>query len=151
MINIIHYEDDIFYLTAMVKRLSDGVKLELDTSLFLNKILEEIAFLSRSIEYFIDSLKSSKLKVNRLNYLKGMYKLNKLFIELLNAVLTEQVAFAKNLKNHFPHLAGLRDRHIEHESAIKEALHVGKGPSGQEHEVLSEEEYKILLSPDEDE
>ncbi len=151
MISIIHYEDDIFYLTAIVKRLSDGVKLELDTSLFLNKVLEEIAFLSRSIEYFMDSLKSTKLKVNRLNYLKSVYKLNKLFVELLNSVLTEQVPFSKNLKNHFPHLAGLRDRHIEHETAVKEALHLGMGPSGQEHEVLSEEEYKILLSPDEDE
>ncbi len=151
MINIIHYEDDIFYLTSMVKRISDGIKLELDTSLFLNKILEEIAFLSRSIEYFMESLQSTKLKVNRLNYLKNMYKLNKLFVEMLNNILTEQVPFAQNLKNHFQHLSSLRDRHIEHESAIKDALNAGKSPAGQENEILSEEEYKILFSPDEEE
>jgi uncharacterized pyridoxamine 5'-phosphate oxidase family protein len=151
MINIIHYDDDIFFLTAMVKRLFEGLKLELDSSLFLNKILEEIAFISRSIEHFMESLKSTKLKVNRLNYLKNMYKLNTLFIEMLNAVLTEQVAFAQNMKNHFPHLTTLRDRHLDHESALKDELNAGKSPGGQDHEVLSEEEYKILLSPDDEE
>jgi hypothetical protein len=150
MINIIHYDDDIFYLTYTVKRLFDGLKLELDASLFLNKLLEDIAFVSRSVEFFLESLKSTKLKVNRLNYLKNMYKLNKLFVEMLNSTLTEQAAFAPQLKNHFTHLAALRDRHIEHEHVLIEALNKGHHPSAQESDILSEEEYRILLSRDED-
>src|SRR4030066_308687 len=126
MVNIIHYDDDIFYLTHTVKRLFDGIKLELDATLFLNKILEDIAFVSRSIEFFLESLRSSKLKVNRLNYLKNMYKLNKLYIEMLNAILTEQAAFAPLLKHHFTHLGSLRDRHIEHEHDLHQAITKGK-------------------------
>jgi hypothetical protein len=150
MINIIHYDDDIFFLTYTVKRLADGLKLELDPSLFLKKYLEEIDFLSRYIEFFLESLQSTKLKINRINYLKSVYKLNKLFIEMLNKILTEQVPFSQNLKTQFSRLAGIKDSHIEHEQAIKDALNVGRSPSAQDNEALSEEEYRILLSPEEE-
>ena len=150
MINIIHYDDDIFYLTYTVKRLFDGIKLELDASMFLNKVLEDIAFVSRSIEFFLESLKTSKLKVNRLNYLKNMYKLNKLFIEMLTTIITDQAAFASQLKNHVTHLTSLRDRHIEHEQILTNAMSKGKNPALEDSDMLSEEEYRILLSPDEE-
>jgi hypothetical protein len=150
MINIIHYDDDIFYLTYTVKRLSDGIKLELDAALFLNKILEDMAFVSRAVDFFLESLKSSKLKVNRLNYLKNMYKVNKLFVEMLNALLTEQAAFAQNMKSHFPQLQAMRDRHIEHEHTIRDAMHAGKHPAADEGDGLSEEEYRILLADNEE-
>ena len=146
MVNIIHYEEDIFYLTHTVKRLYDGLKLELDASLFLNKVLEDVAFVSRSIEFFLESLRSGRLKVNRMAHLKNVYKLNKLFIEMLNAVLTEQAVFAPQLKHHFPHLTTLRDRHTSHEEALSSMFTKGKHPEAQESDILSEEEYRILFS-----
>jgi hypothetical protein len=150
MINIIHYDEDIFFLSIMVKRLIDGLKLELDGPLFLIKIVEEIEFISRSIEYFMSSLQGNNLKVNRLQYLKNLYKLNKLFIELLHGILTDQILFSKNVKNHSAHFSELRDHHISHELKIKSGLHIDKNQMKYDHDMLSEEEYKILLSQAED-
>ena len=150
MVNIIHYEDDMFYLAYTVKRLSDGLKLDLDPSLFLGQIRIDIAFLSQSLAFFLDSLKNTQLKVNRLNHLKNVFQVNKLFIELLNFILTEQSPFSQHLREYFPNLADLRIQHTEYEHEIRDALKTSKKAVNQDHEALSEEEYRDLLSPDED-
>lgn len=150
MINIIHYEADLFYLNYTVKRLSDGLKLELDPSLFQMQIRSDITFLSHSLAFFLDSLKSTQLKVNRLKYLKNVFQVNKIFIEMLNSILTEQSPFALHLKEFFPTLSDLRIQHTEYECEITDAMKTTKKAVNQDDESLSEEEYRTLLAPDED-
>ncbi|HEQ72644.1 MAG TPA: hypothetical protein ENN69_09160 [Spirochaetia bacterium] len=150
MINIIHYEDDIFFLNLTAKRLADGLKLELDPSLFHAHVLDEILFLSRSIVFFLDSLKTTQLKVNRVNYLKSIFAVNKQLIEILNSLLTRQVPFAEHLADQFDHLTNLRTQHSEYEYEIRDAMTTSKKSTVQDHEALSEEEYRILLSPEDE-
>lgn len=150
MINIIHYEDDIFFIHYCIKRLSDGLKLELDPSVFLVQIRNDINFLSQSLAFFLDSLKSTQLKVNRLHHLKNLFQVNKLFIELLNAILTEQSPFSQHLKDDFARLSEIKIQQTEYECEIKDALKTSRKLTAHDHEALSEEEYRILLTPDDE-
>jgi len=149
MTNIINYEDDIFFLTYMVKKLSDCLQLEIDPNIFLNKIIDEITFINKSIEYFFNTLKQSQLKVNRINYLKNILKLVSLFIDLLDELLKENLIFSKYMKDNFKYFLNIKKQLHQYLQEIKEIMTDIKDTSNLENDIISEEEYRILLSPQE--
>ncbi|MBN1525040.1 MAG: hypothetical protein JW904_11185 [Spirochaetales bacterium] len=151
MTRIINFEDDIFFLAYSVKKLADGLLLELDPSIFLDKIVEEISFVSRSVDFFINQLKSTSLKVNRVNYLKSIHKLNAQFTDVINGIVSEKFPFSIHMKQHKGNIEPLLTRHREYETEISDALSGEMKDGSHDKEIISEEEYKILFAPDENE
>ncbi|RPJ06886.1 MAG: hypothetical protein EHM28_09085 [Spirochaetaceae bacterium] len=150
MTNIIHYEDDIFFLSATAKKLADSLMLELDPSLFADKIISEINYLSKTIEYFMNQLKTTTLKVNRQNYLKSIFLVNKQYIDILTGILSGKYPFSIHLSGERGSMEASKLRHTEFSSELEDTL-AGINKTPGEKDVISEEEYKILFTPDQEE
>lgn len=148
--NIIHYENDLFYLNYHLRLLNDSLKLDLDPSIYKLHLRNEIAFLAETIIFFFDSLKHSQLKVNRLHYLKKLYDINKGFVDFLNFIITGQSPSASIFKDDFSQLSAMREKHQRFEKEIFSILRASRQFSPDENESLSEEEYRVLFAPDEE-
>jgi len=87
----VNYEDNIFYLTLIFKGISASLKLNIDTDLYRDRIIEDIRFLDKTSASIYQSLKANHLMIDRFTYLKGLYKLNSSFVALLEDILEELV------------------------------------------------------------
>jgi hypothetical protein len=144
----INYEDDIFSLSLLIRGLSDIVKLEIDPEFFRDRIEGDIRFIDGAIRRIYESLAGGPFFVKRHEYLKGMQRLKRAFVELLDAILDKRVAFAEYLSGSLENLRQMRDVHDRDIGDIRSSLSQSKGME-QEH-IISEDEYKILLSPPDD-
>jgi hypothetical protein len=151
MTNIINYEDDIFYLTHIVKKLADGLKLEIDPVNFKDKVVSEIDFIHTCTGQIFTSLKKSQLKINRDTILKNMLRLNRHFIRLLDDIINQATPFTHYLQEDANRFSALKTRHTEFMQEIEDILSsIAKKGNG-DQETISEEEMRILLTNHEDE
>ncbi len=151
MTNIINYEDDIFYLTHIVKKLADGLKLEIDPVNFKDKVVSEIDFIHKCTGQIFTSLKKSQLKINRDTILKNMLRLNRHFIRLLDDIINRATPFTHHLQEESNRFSALKTRHAEFMQEIEDILSsIAKKGNG-DQETISEEEMRILLTNHEDE
>ena len=151
MTNIINYEDDIFYLAHIVKKLSDGIKLDIDPHSFKDKIYEEILFINNTTGNLFNSLKKSQLKINRDLLLKNMLRLNRHYSNLLNDIINDNCSFTKYLQDYVDKLSSIQGQHAEYIEEIEDLLsEISKGSNG-DQEIISEEEMRILLTDNEEE
>lgn len=68
----INYDDDIFYLTFLVKRMRDGIRLDLDESLFTEHIRGDISFVEEAITHIHRNLINNELMIRRGEYLSTL-------------------------------------------------------------------------------
>jgi hypothetical protein len=151
MTNIINYEDDIFYLTHIVKKLSDGIKLDIDPNSFKDKIYEEILFIHSITESIFHSLKESQIKINRDLYLKNMLRLNRHYVHFLNDIINGNFTFAQYLQDYVEKLSSIKAQHLEYITEIEDLLTEISKDSNGDQEIISEEEMRILLTNHEEE
>jgi hypothetical protein len=150
MTNIINYEDDIFYLTHIVKKLADGIRLEIDPQTFKERIAGELLFVNACTEQIFASLKQSQLKINRDTILKNMLRLNRHFIRLLDDIIHKNSPFAIHLQDHREKLLSMRNQHREFIQEIEDLLSAIYKKGNGDQETISEEEMRILLTNPED-
>jgi hypothetical protein len=151
MTNIINYEDDIFYLTHIVRKLADGLKLDIDPNTFKKLIIEEVSFLNKSIEALFHTLKNSQLKINRDLYFKSMLRLNRQYVGLLNDIINHTSPFALNLQEYTDMLLRFKSQHMEYITELEDLLSDITTNSNGDQEIISEEEMRILLTDHEEE
>ncbi len=151
MTNIINYEDDIFYLTHIVKKLADGIKLEIDPNSFKDIIYEEILFINKTSENLFNSLKKSQLKINRDLHLKNMLRLNRQYVYFLDDIINKNYPFTTYLQDHIDKLSSIKAQHTEFIAEIEDLLSDISKDSNGDQEIISEEEMRILLTNHEEE
>ncbi|MCK5736711.1 MAG: hypothetical protein KAH21_09540, partial [Spirochaetaceae bacterium] len=84
----IHYDDNIFFMTALIRTLDDAVKLSVDAEYFADKILEDTLFIDNSIQKLYGSLKENSHLIRRDSYLHSIMKLKKSYGRLLENLLS---------------------------------------------------------------
>ncbi|UCF97212.1 MAG: hypothetical protein JSV89_18875 [Spirochaetaceae bacterium] len=146
----VNYEDNIFYLSLVFKGIAAGLKLNIDTDLYRDRIIEDIRFLDKTCSSIYQSLRANHLMIDRLTHLKGLMKLNSIFIELLEDVLEERYPLASALEQDFDLLQRIQSTREVELAGLKEMI-AKLGDEGVDQEqIVSEQEFKFLLSSDED-
>jgi hypothetical protein len=84
MPQMIHYQDDLFSLSALVKSLDLILATETDPEYFAERVDGDIAFLDLSLRAFGSLLEQNTLLVERPEYLKLLERTVKAFIGLLD-------------------------------------------------------------------
>jgi hypothetical protein len=84
MSQMIHYQDDLFSLSVLVKSLDLILSTETDPDYFAERVDGDIAFLSRSLRAFGSLLEQNALLVERADYLKLLERTVKSFIGVLD-------------------------------------------------------------------
>jgi hypothetical protein len=80
---MIHYQDDLFSLSVLVKSLDLILSTETDPDYFAERVGADLSFLDRSLESFASLLEQNTLLIERAEYLKLLERTVKTFIGVL--------------------------------------------------------------------
>ncbi len=145
----IHYDDNIFFMTALIRTLNDAVKLNVDADYFADKVLEDTLFIDTSIQKSYGSLKENTHLIRRNSYLHSIMKLKRAYGRLLEDLLATEGAFAAPFETMRPKLRRIAACHLNDVKDIREGLedvHSVKFDS----DMISYDELNFLMSPMED-
>ena len=146
----IHYDDNFFFLTAMIRTLTDAVKLKVDVEFFADKILEDILFIDSTIQRIYESLKKNTRLIRREVYLHSLMKLKKAYGRLLDVVLNADGSFAEAYESVLPQLRRLAAAQITDVRLIREE--VGSDETLTiNSDMISYDELHYLMKPMEEE
>ncbi len=144
----INYEDDIFTLSLLTRTLRDMLKLEIDPEFFKERVSGDIVFLDSSINRVYQALDASPFFLKRSDYLKALQRLKRSFVDLLDDITARRVPFAEFLAGMEERCRGMSEAHGRDVLSIRSSLSQ-QGAAEEEH-MVSEDEFKILLSPQEE-
>jgi hypothetical protein len=148
---ITNYEDNIFFLLLLVKSLRDGLRLEIDSKYFGQKMVSDLFFIASVIDDIFKPLKSNIHLFKRQNYLKELKRLKKQFVDLIDDIADNKVPQASLFLSSADRLKELRKIYAKDILEIKSMLPKSSGEQGGEEEhIVSEEEFRVLLLPDEE-
>jgi hypothetical protein len=84
MSKMIHYQDDLFSLSVLVKSLDLILSTETDPDYFAERVESDLGFLDRSLQSFAAILEQNTLLIERPEYLKLLQRSVKSFIGVLD-------------------------------------------------------------------
>jgi hypothetical protein len=87
MPQMIHYHDDLFFLSVYVKTLDAVLSTEADPEYFLDHIVGEIGFLDGAIKNFGSMLTGNTLLIDRSEYLKLLERTVRMFSLILEKLI----------------------------------------------------------------
>jgi hypothetical protein len=82
----INFDDNIFILNAEIRMILDILCLDADTSLFLEKIMTELAFIDRALAFIGENLIENKVLLDREEVLDKLADLEWRFDQLLTGM-----------------------------------------------------------------
>ncbi len=142
----INYADNIFFMNLILKQLSSGLRLSIDAEFFLDKLYDDIAFLDSTVGKILRSLKDNEQILNRLEYLKGLERLNQHIIDFLSGIVEGRFSFSNNLEYLFQQLNIMKVNRQQELLEIGEIIRNSQVSLGETNQMVSEEEFKFLLS-----
>lgn len=145
-----NYDDDIFFVQTIVKSLRTGLTLELDTSLFKDKVVEDILFVDKTLQRILQSLDANHYLIRRSEYLRDLLRAKRAFADFLNDVTGERLPFASHLASERESLQAAREQHIRDIADLQTAMdRADESPEAED--VVGQDEFRFLLQPDENE
>lgn len=145
----IRYDDNIYFLTALIRALHDAVRLHVDAEYFADKVLEDTLFIDAAIQKMYSSLRDNARLIRRDSYLHSIMLLKKSYGRLIEDLLTTEGDFARPFEPMRPKLSRMAATHMNEAKAIRETL--GSAADGKnEGDVISSDELHFLMSPMDD-
>ncbi len=84
----IHFEDDIFYLNTRIRNLEDMLSLEADPDFFLERTMDDLAFIDSCLGKILKSLLANEKFIEREDQLLNLAETEDYFQRLLKTVLS---------------------------------------------------------------
>jgi len=145
----IHYEDNIYFLTALIRTLDDAVNLNVDAEYFADKVLEDTLFIDTAIGRIYGSLKDNVHLIRRNAYLHSVMKLKRAFGRLLDDLLAAEGDFAAPFESMRPKLRRIAAGHLNDAKTIRSELRDVREVK-LDSDMISYDELNFLMSPIED-
>ena len=144
----IHYGDNIFYLESLLKTIKNGLSLEIDPEYFTERIATDILFMGSALSRIYSSLKANSYLIKKNEYLRSLLRAKRDYVDLLDYILGKKIPFASGLEHCFPKFSVSRAEQIRNIEEIKimiETRH--REEISQASDIISGEEFRILLNP----
>jgi hypothetical protein len=138
----IHFKDDAFFFSVMVKALSDGLAIDIDQELYGEKVATEIRYLEAFSSRFLNLLETNEHLVERLDHLKHLYSSIRQFRDIL------EIAIARAhpvLDEEGKRIAGITIVRLREQADRIHELLVASGEEPEEADVVSHDELSELL------
>ena len=140
----INYADNIFYLKLILKQVGAGLKLAVDADLARDRVLEDLAFLERSAGSIFASLRDNHLLIERSDHLQELAGFYRQFLALLEELAAGKPVGAAALLSE-----GGREAIRRELAELRLAISSHRLGEGEHEHIVSEEEFRFLLSPEE--
>jgi len=147
----VNYEDNIFFLNLILKQIAAAFKLNIDAAVFKDRIVEEIRFLDTATEDIFQALQSNFLMIDRREHLKELQKLNRGFVSLMEDIVAGKLPLAQALEDSVPLIERLLEARRSQLLRIRELTADPQLSPGEAEQIVSETEYRYLLSPESEE
>lgn len=147
----IDYNDNIFLLSNKFKLIEDGLKLNLDTADFIPNIKSELSFIASGIEKYFNTLIGNKILLNRTESLKSLKRLIRKFINLLQELTDPDNKYYTEFSDLYEKFNEYTMLFNDFEDQIKEIITDYSYKSQDEKLIISENEYKVLFSNENEE
>ena len=99
MKELIQFSDDIFYLYELIKTISTASQLNLNSSLFSAKIIQDIQFIHSTLNELQNALKASQPSRLAISNLRSLLKARNSFKTTLSSITTSTPFIQDMLKN----------------------------------------------------
>ena len=141
----LYYDDNIFYLNEIITTIEDALKLEIDSGLYLDKLVDDLLFVEATLARLYGSLMENQMLIRRSEHLHRLLRSKQQFCELLESISARQVAIGSDLVPFFPKFRELIAEQREHISDIQSLLHTSETAPEQAEDMVSQEEFRILM------
>ncbi|TVQ26184.1 MAG: hypothetical protein EA383_06085 [Spirochaetaceae bacterium] len=141
----INYEDNVFFVSALIKALSTGVVLDIDHDYFGEKILGDVTFIHETLRSLDKSLRENVYLIRRTEYMRSLLRTVQNYVEFLDSLKTSDSAFAKDLSAHAPRFERYREEQRSVAAELQRALQGAAAPSSETEEIISTDEYRFLF------
>jgi len=141
----IYYDDNIFYLNEIISNIDDGIRLDIDSGLFLDKLVEDILFVESTLARLYGSLQENDKLIRRGEHLRRLVRSKLKFSELLEDIVQHRVPISENLVPFYPKFHELISEQQDHLDEIRAQLTTANGSADEGEDVVSQEEIRFLL------
>ena len=149
MLQRINYEDDTFYLLLMLKRLHDGLKLDIDPEYFLDKVVDDIYFVDEVISTLYSNLRRSSI-IRKVEYIRSIHRVKKLMVDLIESIVNNKIPLSNNIAEFLESLKNIGEIHRRDIRDIRKYLLTVEDESTEDDLMVSEKELKFLFSKNND-
>ena len=141
----IYYDDNIFYLNEIISNIDDGIRLDIDTKLYLDKLVEDILFVESILARLYGSLQENDKLIRRSEHLKRLVRSKVKFLDLLDDIVQQRVPISDNLVPFYPKFNELIREQQDHLDEIRAQLSTSNGSTEEDEDIVSQEEIRFLL------
>jgi len=147
----VNYADNIFYLKLVLKQVSAGLKLAVDADLARDRVLEDLAFLERAASGIFSSLRDNHLLIERSDHLQELAGFYRQFFSLLEELEAGKPAGAAAVlpEGGREMVERIREAIRREQAELRLAISSHRLGAGEHEHIVSEEEFRFLLSPEE--
>lgn len=143
MTNIIHYEEDIFFLKAMINTLKKGYSLNIDSFIFLEYSVNQLLFISKAIKKINSSVSETSHK-NSPEQIRNIIRLVSIFRDILDDLINKRLKNLDCNRNYIANLKTIDQEHRRDTARLKEIL-IKLSEEEDTEDLVSEEETLFLL------
>ena len=141
----IYYDDNIFFLNEIISNIDDGIRLDIDTELYLDKLVEDILFVESILTRLYGSLQENDKLIRRSEHLRRLIRSKLKFSELLEDIVHQRVSISENLVPFYPKFNELISQQQNHLDEIRAQLSTSNGSTEEDGDIVSQEEIRFLL------
>ena len=146
----VNYADNIFYLKLVLKQVTAGLKLAVDAELARDRVLEDLGFLQRSAGGIFASLRENHLLIERSEHLQQLAGFYRQFLALLEELAAGKPAGAAAVlpQGGREVVERIREAIRREQAELRLAISSHRLGAGDHEHIVSEEEFRFLLSPE---
>lgn len=146
----INYDDNLFYVNTWLRQLHSSLNLDMDSDIFLHKIVEDILFIHEVLMKLNSTLMKNAFFINRLEYLRMLVLAKKEFVQFLEELQMNSSAFAGNLLPFHGQFSQCRNVHYADIEEITDILERESGVNQEESDIISSDEYRYLFKQEDE-
>ncbi|HUW41193.1 MAG TPA: hypothetical protein VMV90_09265 [Rectinemataceae bacterium] len=144
MPQIIHYQDDLFFLSVLIKALDSGLSTEADAEHFRGTVLGNIEFIGSSLGRFLELLEQNIVLIDRAEYAKLLERTARAYAIVLEKLLGGSYPAAEAYSGSRQQLLELDSTRKNAQSRLEALLAATMGDEGGS-DLVSEDELSELL------
>ncbi len=146
----IHYDDNIAFLSGMIRSIRQGAMLDIDAEFFAERVLDELLFVDATLVRLDSLLRGAEQLISRNEHLRALLRCERSYVSLLTDLENDELAFGAALSDSRARLGAVRRVHEENARRLDLALRQPADDMDEQRTVGSDELRLLLRGDSED-
>ncbi len=144
----IQYQDNLFFISLMIKTLRDGMNLHIDSDLFRETLEGDILSINGVLQKVYAYLSESPHLIRRAEHLHSLLKTKQQYSDLLEELLSGKLTFSEKLQDITLRLRTIYGQQSSDIREIQNLLSEETEENLEKEDIISEAEMQFLFTQD---